>query len=211
MVNRKFLWATMALVAVSLFSYGTEASSSEPVRAATEVYFSPEDHVDTYLISMIERESASIKAAVYCLMHRGIVKALHEASQRGVDVKIIVDPFSTSSRSPLRKVAEKGLEVLVWDADSVEEWQTAPKKGKEHKPFMHDKFCIFGDHTVWTGSFNFTYDAAHKNRENVVVLHDPAVVALYQKEFEKLQKEGCHPYQEFLNIKKQKKNVIATN
>ena len=71
-----------------------------------QVLFSPEDRVADTLISMIDKEQNSVKAAVYCLMHRGIAKALIDAYQRGVKVEVIIDPYSVKTRSPVKKMSE---------------------------------------------------------------------------------------------------------
>ena len=44
---------------------------------------------------------------------------------------------------------------------------------------MHNKVMIVDDATVVTGSFNYTWSAEHKNAENLLVIHDPALAAEY--------------------------------
>jgi len=63
---------------------------------------------------------------------------------------------------------------------------------------MHNKFCVFGKEKVWTGSFNFTFDAATNHRENVVVLENREVAKEYLKEFEDLKKNGSISYASYL-------------
>jgi phosphatidylserine/phosphatidylglycerophosphate/cardiolipin synthase-like enzyme len=181
--------------------------TSTQLRASTspEIYFSPQDQVAEKLIALIDQEPKSICAAVYCLMSGEISQALQRAKKRGVSVEVIVDPFSVKQRSPIRKMDEKGITVHVWDPQ-MEEVQVS-KYAK--KPLMHDKFCVFGDHTVWTGSFNFTRQASRSNKENVVVLHDPAIAALYLAEFQKIKKEGCSAYRQFLAMKEQKRGIAV--
>lgn len=174
---------------------------SMPVQAAVRepacaVYFSPEDGLAEKLIERIHAEKQSICAAVYCLMHAGIAKALNEAKERGVDVEVIVDRYSIKARSPVAKMVEKGVPVYVWNpADNPAQ---SGKKGARRKSLMHDKFCIFGNHTVWTGSFNFTREASIANRENAVVLADRAIAESFLKEFQAIKEGGCCPYGEFV-------------
>lgn len=182
------------LISLVFSSFNTLAISSEP----PEVYFSPKDQVADRLISLIANEKTSIKAAVYCFMHRGIAEALRQAKERGVAIEIIVDPFSVKRRSPIAKMEEKGIAVYVWD----------PQHDAVVKPpLMHDKFCVFGTHTVWTGSFNFTMEATRRNCENSIVLHDASVAAVYLKEFERIKKEGCRFFHDYLSLAEQKKVV----
>lgn len=154
---------TVALLgAQSALSFAAEVK--DPI-TEYEVLFSPRDHVAEELIAHIKKEKKSIRAAVYCLMHRGISKALIEAEKKGVSVELIVDPFSVKSRSPLKKMSESGIPIYVWTPE-----QKTANTLQKRKSLMHDKFCVFGDNKVWTGSFNFTFDATTVNCENVIVL-----------------------------------------
>jgi mitochondrial cardiolipin hydrolase len=160
-----------------------------------EIYFSPQDHVADHLIALINKEKKSIKAAVFCMMHHGIAKALIEAHNRGVPVEIIVDPFSVKPNSPVKKMAAANLPVHVWYPPS--------ERGKQNrKPLMHDKFCVFGNKRVWTGSFNFTFQATARNRENVIVLENENIARIYLEEFERVKEAGCIPYSTYLEERK---------
>lgn len=148
------------------------------------LFFSPEDHLEKRLIDLIEREKRSIHVCVYALTHREVIAALIAAKKRGVDVEVVVDRFSVKASSPLRKLAEAFIPVAVWDPDRH-------KKSKTHRPLMHNKFCIFGNHTVWTGSFNFTYEASTIHQENVVVIQDESIAHAYQNQFETIKIRSC--------------------
>ena len=63
---------------------------------------------------------------------------------------------------------------------------------------MHDKFCVLGNNRVWTGSFNFTAEAANANQENVIVLDNEEIASRYLKEFDRLKREGCQPFSDYL-------------
>ncbi|MBI2147431.1 hypothetical protein HYU19_03055 [Candidatus Woesearchaeota archaeon] len=52
--------------------------------------------------------------------------------------------------------------------------------------FSHNKFCIFNDKIVVTGSFNPTAGGAVKNNNNIVVLSSAALAKNYREEFEEL-------------------------
>lgn len=165
--------------------------------ANCKILFSPEGRVAEELITLIGKEDKSIKAAVYCLMHNGIAKALMDAHQRGVKVEVIVDPFSVKARSPVKKMETARLPVYVWNPAVQEKETRAGRKVRQKPPLMHDKFCVFGDKRVWTGSFNFTHEATSSNRENVVILENREIAQLYLDEFERLKKAGCVPLNEY--------------
>jgi phosphatidylserine/phosphatidylglycerophosphate/cardiolipin synthase-like enzyme len=170
------------------------AEKKEPI-ANYSVLFSPKDHLAEELIALISKEKKSIKAAVFCLMHRGIGNALIEAHQRGVNVEIIIDPFSIRLRSVVKKIAAANIPIFIWNPPTL--LKANGEKQKRRKPLMHDKFCVLGDQSVWTGSFNFTFEADTRNRENVVILENRSIAKLYLEEFERLKEEGCMSYQEY--------------
>ncbi len=181
-----------------MLSVALTPSFSNATSPLVEVHFSPEGKVADHLIELIDQEASSIKAAVYCLMHSEIAKALSRARERGVRVELIVDPYSVKSRSPVGRMNAKGIMIHVWDPEEAV---------RAHRSLMHDKFCVFGDHTVWTGSFNFTKQASISNRENVVVLRDLAIAKLYLQEFQKIKQAGCRPYLQFLALKAERKEA----
>lgn len=157
-----------------------EVESKDRGQAEIEVYFSPEDQIDTKLIALIEKEKKSIYAAVYCLTHKDIIEALVAAKKRGVVVEMIIDPFSARLRTKLSSCVKAGIPVLVWNPE---------KKGT----LMHDKFCVFGEEIIWTGSFNFTYQASQFNQENVVVLYNKTLAKKYLERFRLIKQDKCSP------------------
>lgn len=182
-----------------------------PALPTHEMYFSPQDKVDDKLISLIENEKEDIHAAVYCLTHRGIIKALMDARKRGVNVDIIVDPMTVKARAPLKRMAQAGINVYVWSPKALDKRERTKNGKKEPKPLMHNKFCVFGNKTVWTGSFNFTSQASVTNQENVVVLHDPEAGKKYIEDFERVKEEGCSTFRTFLanrTLKKKKSKLL---
>ena len=181
---RKFKVFLLVILACHLFS-------PFEMQAVCQVYFSPRDRLGERLIENIASEKCSIKAAVYCLMDVQIAKAFIDAYARGVDVEVIVDPYSLRAHSPIDQMVESGVDVYVWYPD-------AAKSSKKYRPLMHDKFCVFGKHAVWTGSFNFTKKASSSNRENAVLLTDKEIVNKFLEEFEALKRQGALTYQDYL-------------
>jgi phosphatidylserine/phosphatidylglycerophosphate/cardiolipin synthase-like enzyme len=153
------------------------------------VYFAPEDHLEKRLIDMIAQENQSIAVCIFTFTHRGIANALVEAKKRGVAVEVVVDRFSVKKQSPLQRIVSAGIPVYVWN-------EGRGKKAK--RPLMHNKFCVFGSGQVWTGSFNFTYDAAKIHQENVIVLKDQTLATAYHHQFENLKIRSCTPYTSYV-------------
>jgi phosphatidylserine/phosphatidylglycerophosphate/cardiolipin synthase-like enzyme len=187
---KKVVHIALALLSLCSSISSLVANDSEPI-LHYQVLFSPRDQLAEKLISLIEKENTSIKVAIYNLMHRGIANALINAHKRGVEVVVVVDPYSVKSRSPLKKMQEAGISLYVWNPPSIVSETKAGRKIKKRPPLMHDKFCILGKSLVWTGSFNFTYQATTENRENALILEGSEVAARYMEEFENLKQGGC--------------------
>lgn len=170
-----------------------------------KAFFSPNDHLAEELISCIQAEKTSLKVAVYAMTHLGIAKALCEAKARGVEVEVLVDPFTLKSSSLVKKLQSSKVPLFVWDQG------LKMKKGKT-KSLMHDKFCVFGSKKVWTGSFNFTYAANTGHQENAILIEDEEIAKKYLNQFSQMLLYESRPYQEFLVLKekkKQEKKVLA--
>ncbi len=178
-------------VALIISAFLTLSLPAGLVTEQESVYFSPEDSLEKRLIELIDDENKSIYIAIYCLTHREIGEALIRAKKRGVDVQVIVDKYSVKMRSPLAKMVDAGIFVSVWDS------QSAGHKNKE-RALMHNKFCVFGSESVWTGSFNFTYRASRVHQENVVVLRNQEIVAEFKKQFSNIKLRGCLPFSSYV-------------
>jgi phosphatidylserine/phosphatidylglycerophosphate/cardiolipin synthase-like enzyme len=146
-----------------------------------EVFFSPDDHVASRLISLIDAEKESLAVAAYAFSHSKIATALCSAHARGVKVEVIVDPYSLTFSSVLKKMTKAGIPVWIW-------------KGEKTAALMHDKFCLFGDRAIWTGSFNFTNRADAANQENAILIHDKEIAKKFKLQFQKIRDSGCKKF-----------------
>lgn len=54
---------------------------------------------------------------------------------------------------------------------------------------MHNKFCVIDGEILINGSYNWTYYAEQRNKENIMVAHNKELIKQYLLEFEKLTKE----------------------
>ncbi len=161
--------------------------------ADCNVYFSPKDQLADRLIEFIDKEEKTIKVAIYSMTHVGIAKALARANERGVAIEVLVDPFSVKIRSSIHKVLDAKIPLFVWD-------QGIRMGAKKRKALMHDKFCVFGDHTVWTGSFNFTNDAHLKHQENAITIESREIAGEYLTQFSHMKLYESRSYHEYIAL-----------
>jgi phosphatidylserine/phosphatidylglycerophosphate/cardiolipin synthase-like enzyme len=74
---------------------------------------------------------------------------------------------------------------------------------------MHNKFCVFGADKVWTGSFNFTYEASKLHQENALVIQDIALASAYKGQFHTIKHRSCIPLSTYLAIRPKKKMAAS--
>jgi cardiolipin hydrolase len=151
---------------------------------SVEAFFSPDDKPTGKLLELIVSARRSIFVAVYFLTDQIIAEALVAAHKRRIDIKIVLDPITAQSRyGKAEFLARHGIEVYVFRPDSR-------AGGGDNKwaeqPLMHDKYAVFDNDYVWTGSFNWTVTACMYNCENVVLIKDHALCTHYKQNFEKL-------------------------
>ncbi len=162
--------------------------------ASCEAYFSETDQLATRLMEYIDHEKSSIKMAIYSITHREIATALVRAKERGVEVEVLIDPFSVKRHASINALLKGKVPLFVWD-HKLSRTQGARKGGH---PLMHDKFCIFGRHLVWTGSLNFTYASTTSHRENAVAIGSLEIAGKYLDRFAHMKLYESRPYQEYL-------------
>jgi len=148
-----------------------------------EAFFSPHDDLAKQLTELIGQEKSSLKIAIFQFTHRDIAKALIEARQRGVEVELIVDKSALKSRALLTKLERAGVTISVF----------APSDKGKMRSLMHDKFCIFGGKSVWSGSFNFTNAANVSNWENALLVEDPKIASRFSEHFLRIKTSNTVP------------------
>jgi len=179
-------------------------SFSVPCEA--KVYFAPEDALEERLVELIVQEKKFIYVCIYSLTHRRIVDSLIDAHQRGVIVEVLVDPFSVRNDSLLHRLITDSIPVYVWDPVSN-------RRKRSHRSLMHHKFCVFGQGKVWTGSFNFTYEASRKHLEDVVVIESASLSDVYSTQFHLIKRQAGSDFASYLTThpkaKKKMKKIAS--
>ena len=134
-------------------------------------YFSPGHDCENNIIEHISR-SNQIDVAVYSITNRNITKALIAAHKRGAKIRIITDRTQAGGKYSLVDTLKKaGLTVRTHRGYKIE----------------HNKFAIFDNTYVVTGSYNWTTGATKHNSENCIFLDQPTQT--YQDRFEYLWKK----------------------
>jgi phospholipase D len=144
-----------------------------PVRNQMSVYFTgmAGEHVgrcQSLLADAILAAEQEVLVMAYWMTSTILMDAIAKVARRGVWVKVIYDPKGW--RMPSRM-----SEDLTLIPDTVHDK-------------AHNKIIIIDETTVFTGSFNFTNSADHRNAENLIEISDPPIV----RQFAKYWRDTCH-------------------
>ena len=151
-----------------------------------EVYFADWENMDDpeviegsiaeVIIEKIDAAEESIHIASFEFDLDPVAEALIRAHERGVDIRWVTDD-------------EHGLEAD--EEPGHGQFEMLEEAGIEIRDdgrgaLMHNKFWIFDGKTVWTGSTNITKNGIFDQDNNVIVIHSPALAAIYEREFNEM-------------------------
>lgn len=135
-----------------------------------QVIFSPEDGAVSNLVALLNDAQTSIRFLSFSFTESSMAQAMIARAQAGVDVQGVFETFGSNyTYSQLKTLWCAGLSVRQ-DGNSS---------------FLHDKVIIIDDSIVVTGSLNFSANADENNEENVIIIDNPEIAALYIQEFQK--------------------------
>lgn len=132
-----------------------------------ELYFSPKGGAEAAVIAAINNANEGVYVLAYSFTSKPIVNALIAATQRGVQVEVIVD------KSQVKGKGSMGSEMVAH----------APVYVDRQHAIAHNKVIVIDWKTVVTGSFNFTANAEHRNAENLIIIHSPKLADFYFTEW----------------------------
>lgn len=162
--------------------FGAKAQLKAPNPSLTldgvqvENFFAPEEEVMAHLVQYVQGAQKKIHFMIFTFTHDDLSAAMIARAKAGLEVQGVIE----------NRGASQGSMVDLFCAK-------LPVKTDGNKYTMHHKVIILDDSTVITGSFNFTKSADTANDDNVIVIHSPAVAALYEQEFQKVYGSGETP------------------
>ncbi|MFN2103631.1 MAG: phospholipase D-like domain-containing protein [Candidatus Promineifilaceae bacterium] len=127
---------------------------------------------------LIDQAQDSIHIAAFEFDLTPVADALIDAHDRGVDVK-----WFTDDEHGLEADTESGHGQFQMLLDAG-----IPVRTDERQGLMHDKFIVFDNEVVWTGSTNLTRNGMFKNDNNVIVFYSDRMADKYEREFAELWK-----------------------
>jgi len=137
-----------------------------------EIYFSPDDHVAKRIVELIKGADESVYFMAFSFTSNSIASAMLERFRAGVTVAGVFEESQV--------ISNVGTEYEnLLNAGAAVRLDGNPRN-------MHNKIIIIDQKTVITGSYNFSSNAEYDNDENVVIIHNADIAALYMQEFQKV-------------------------
>lgn len=127
------------------------------------------------LIQRIDNAQNQIHISAFEFDLEPVAQALIRARDRGVEVLWITDD-------------EHGLEADEEELGLFEQLEEAGIEIRDdgRAELMHNKFLIFDQRIVWTGSTNLTENGSFRNNNNVLVVESPQLADIYEQEFQEM-------------------------
>ena len=134
-----------------------------------DVYFSPDDGVQSSLIDLLNTAQKSIYFMAFSFTADSLGETIRARAQDGVVVAGVMEDEQVNSNvgTEFDPFKQAGLDVLR-DANEGQ---------------MHHKVIIIDESIVVLGSYNFTNSAETKNDENLIVVYNEKIAAEFMKEF----------------------------
>jgi phosphatidylserine/phosphatidylglycerophosphate/cardiolipin synthase-like enzyme len=140
--------------------------------------FASEDGVVVRIIPYVENAQSSVRFLAFSFTDYPLAKAMIDRASAGVDVAGVFEKVGSETEfAELRTLHCAGV----------------PVRQDGNPSFLHHKLVIIDERIVITGSLNFSTNAETSNDENVIIVDNPEIAALYIQEFERVWAQGSEP------------------
>lgn len=146
--------------------------------AQVQALFAPEDDVVDHLLPYIEAAQTSIRFLAFSYTHDDLGDAMLARANAGVDVSGVFEKV--------------GSEIKYSEMPKLY-CANVPVRQDGNPTFLHHKYIVVDDRIVINGSLNFSANADDSNDENVIIVDNAEIAALYTREFERVWAEGEEP------------------
>jgi len=151
---------------------GTQVMAPVQADMIVQACFSPNGKCSAYILREIAQAKQELLVAVYAFTNDELARALIQAKNRGISVRVIIDrEFDLDNDRSKGKFLEN-QRIPVRRISGVKSTPTERERG-----LMHQKFAVIDRKVVFTGSYNWTRAAETLNDENLLFFLDAAPLA----------------------------------
>ena len=169
---RKIVFFISVSIFLGLYSYARDI----------DVYFTPSYKAEGAIEDLIDNANKTIDIAMYTFTSRYLAQHLIDAENRGVKIRVLLDRKSNDPKeneyTKYLYLKKNGINIRFAAAHTYKRWKRSG--------IMHNKFAIFDNKIVETGSLNWTASAFVVNDENVLVIRRQDIANVYEGKFEAL-------------------------
>ncbi len=166
-IKKSILFIGIVLVLISAYeliekdTYNPEILRREKT-ILPKIYFCQQENCSFFLNTLISESKSSIHCAFFDIDLKDTISLLAEKS-KNIDVKLVIDNENKENNL-------KGSSV-IYDTSSQ---------------YSHNKFCIFDNNIILTGSFNPTKNGNTRNDNNIIIAKSGYLVENFNQEFQEL-------------------------
>lgn len=160
----------------ALFTVEPAEDFDDPILRAS-LFFSPADGTQQIVLSELAAAQSSVHLAFFNIRLQEVADTLLALHQAGKSIKVIMDQkqMDQSYNTLDDWMVNNGLDVVgVFNDASAE-------------ATMHNKFAVIDGRRVLTGSLNYSTTAFNRSDEDLLLIDDPVVSALYEDELAELE------------------------
>jgi len=129
-----------------------------------QIFFSPQDDCTGTIVKEISKAKSSVQIQAYAFTSEEIADSLIQAYSRGIAVEIILDKSNRSAKNGAADIiSQAGIPTYIDSRHAV----------------ANNKVIIIDGGLLITGSFNFSKAAKEKNAENLLVIRNKELAAIY--------------------------------
>lgn len=142
------------------------------------VLFASEDGVLERIIPIVDNAQSSVRFLTFSFTDYPLAKAIIDRAAAGVDAAGVFEKVGSETEfAELRTLHCAGV----------------PVRQDGNPSFLHHKLIVVDDRIVITGSMNYSTNAEESNDENVIIIENPEIAALYIQEFDRVWGQGADP------------------
>ena len=146
------------------------------------LFFSYFEDPEAMILKALQGAKTSVHMAFFNIRLQKIIDQLGALKTAGVEVVILMDKKQmdkATNADTVQALKDAGVgPIPIVNANAAE-------------ATMHNKFTIIDGKRVLTGSANYSFNALNLSDEEIVLIDDASVAALYETEFTELKDDGA--------------------
>jgi phosphatidylserine/phosphatidylglycerophosphate/cardiolipin synthase-like enzyme len=128
-----------------------------------------EQNPESAITDLLKNTKISFYGAFFEINAKPVIDEIINTYERGVDVRLVIEKDNVK-KDAVKILLKSGIPVVADNRNG----------------FMHNKFAVFDNAIVWTGSYNLTFNDGHKNNNNAIEIHSEEIAKIYLDEFNEM-------------------------